>query len=411
MSETKTPPVKGAARAPTKRFEARRSAIVLAAVEAVNRRGVRGMTLGEVTARLNLVPTGVIYYFRNKEELAAAAFLKAIERYDALIAASAHEPTERQRLAAFVRGYFEFRGEIAAGRADPIVVFNDVRALNMPAVNEAYVAMFRRARQLVPGSAALSRTDRNARAHLLLSQMFWIIAWLEQWEPQDYGRAAERVVSVLLDGMAAEGQAWPARGATVIVRDGDPDTTPASELFLKAATQLINDEGYHGASVERISAKLSVSKGAFYHYNQKKDDLVVACFQRTFDITWRAIREAEAAGGSGLQTLTAITSALVAHQMRGDAPLLRTSALTTVPEPIRLDLIEKLNRITLRFSSIVCDGMADGSIRPVDAAIAAQMITAAVNAAAELHFWAPDVIAETVTDDYLKPFLVGLDPS
>jgi AcrR family transcriptional regulator len=216
------------------------------------------------------------------------------------------------------------------------------------------------------------------------------------------------VVSVLLDGMAAEGEAWPARAGTVIVRDGDPDATPASELFLKAATQLINDEGYHGASVERISARLNVSKGAFYHHNETKDELVEACFQRTFDIMWRAIREAEAAGGSGLQVLVTIAHALVAHQLEGDAPLLRTSALTTVPEAIHDRVLEKIHRISLRFSSIVSDGIADGSIRPVDTAIAAQMITGAVNAVAELHFWAPGVTAETVGEHVIAPLFAGL---
>ena len=56
------------------------TAIVASAVEVLNRKGVRGMTLGEVAASLNLVPTGVIYYFKNKEDLAAACFLKGVER-------------------------------------------------------------------------------------------------------------------------------------------------------------------------------------------------------------------------------------------------------------------------------------------------------------------------------------------
>ncbi len=408
MSNADQPPAGAATRPPTKRYEARRQAIVAAAVEAVNRRGVRGMTLADVTARLNLVPTGVIYYFKNKEELAGAAFLKAIERFDQLIAASEGLPEDR-RLGDFLRRYIDFRRQVDLGEADPVAVFNDVRALNMPAVNEGYVAMFRRARNLLPHTAALSRADRNARAHLLLSQLFWIPAWLTQWEPGDYPRVAERTAGLMGQGMTAPGRAWPRPPALKLAPSGEAAASPASELFLKAATQLINDEGYHGASVERISARLNVSKGAFYHHNDTKDELVTACFQRTFDIMWRAIHEAEAQGGSGLQTLVAASAALVEHQMQGDAPLLRTSALTTVPESIRQGLIEKLHRITMRFSSIVCDGIADGSIRPVDASIAAELITGAVNAAAELHFWAPGVSAQTVSDHYLKPLFAGLD--
>lgn len=397
-----------AARKPTKRYEARRSEMILAAVEAVNRRGVRGMTLADVTARLNLVPTGVIYYFKNKEELAAAAFLKAIARFDQLVSANEGPPQSRDRVAGLVRDYFAFRRDVALARADEIAVFNDVRALNMPEVNEAYVAMFRRTRDLLSDGVELARAHRNARAHLLLSQLFWMPEWLRHWEPADYPRVAERFTSVLLDGLPASRAMWPNVPRLTLNASGDAKATAPSELFLKAATRLINDEGYHGASVDRISAKLKVSKGSFYHHNETKDDLVAACFQRTFDVMWRAIREAETHRGSGLQTLVAIATALVEHQLEGDAPLLRTSALTTVPETFRPGLIEKLNRITMRFSSIVCDGMADGSIRAVDTMVASEMITAAVNAAAELHFWAPGIGADSVTDYYLKPLIGGL---
>ena len=59
------------------------------------------------------------------------------------------------------------------------------------------------------------------------------------------------------------------------------------ETFLTAATRLINQRGYRGASVEKISAELNVTKGSFYHHNDAKDELVVACFERTFDVMRR----------------------------------------------------------------------------------------------------------------------------
>jgi AcrR family transcriptional regulator len=216
------------------------------------------------------------------------------------------------------------------------------------------------------------------------------------------------MASILLQGLAAPGVAWLPPQPLQLVREGDPSADASSELFLRAATQLINEEGYHGASVDRISAKLNVSKGAFYHHNETKDELVVACFQRTFEIMWRAIHEAERGGRSGLQVLTSIAGALVERQFGGAAPLLRTSALTTVPEAIRAALLEKFGRLSDRFASIICDGIADGSLRAVDVNIAAQMLTTAINAAAELHYWAPGLTAQTVTDHYIRPLFLGL---
>ncbi|MCR5872762.1 TetR/AcrR family transcriptional regulator [Phenylobacterium sp. J426] len=170
---------------------------------------------------------------------------------------------------------------------------------------------------------------------------------------------------------------------------------------------MINEEGYHGASVERISARLNLSKGAFYHHIATKDDLVAACFQRTFDIMWRAIRAAESERGSGLEVLAGLTTALIERQV-GGAPLLRSSALTTVPEALRAGFLEAFDRLSYRFASIICDGIADGSVRPLDVNIAAQTLTAAINAAAELRSWAPGIAPEAVAELYVRSLFEGL---
>jgi AcrR family transcriptional regulator len=404
-SESLTEDSQAGRRPPTRRYEAKRTAIVRSAVAEMNRKGVRGMTLGDVAARLDLVPTGVIYYFRNKEELAAAAFLKGLEAYEELIAASAGGATDAARLSAFLHAWFDHARRVAQGEADPLPVFNDVRALKSEAVNTAYVGMFRRFRALLAGKDALPRLHRNARAHLLLSQVFWIAAWQHQAEAADYPRTADRMAAILTHGMMGKGAAWPQPKPLALARDA---ATTSSELFLRAATCLINDEGYHGASVERISARLNVSKGAFYHHNETKDELVVACFERTFETMWRAIHASERAGGTGLEVLVSTVAALIEHQMSGEAPLLRTSALTAIPEALRPGLMQRFNRISYRFASILCDGIADGSVAPVDVNVASQVITSAINAAAELHYWTPGLEPATVVDHYVRPVFEGL---
>jgi AcrR family transcriptional regulator len=75
------------------------------------------MTLGDVAARLDLVPTGVIYYFKNKEELAAAAFLQGLEAYEDLIAASAGGATDQRAWALHPRLLRHAR-QVERGEAD-----------------------------------------------------------------------------------------------------------------------------------------------------------------------------------------------------------------------------------------------------------------------------------------------------
>src|SRR5687768_510647 len=128
-------------RSVTHKFNQRRDMIVRAAVDVLNQKGVLGMTLADVAAKLDLVPTAVMYYFRKKEELAAACFHKAIEQFESMIAEAQRGRSAREALEVFIRGYFDFRRRVVAGEADQIAVYNDVRAVHDPGVGQAYTQM------------------------------------------------------------------------------------------------------------------------------------------------------------------------------------------------------------------------------------------------------------------------------
>jgi AcrR family transcriptional regulator len=268
--------------------------------------------------------------------------------------------------------------------------------------------MFRRLRATVfpREQTDLGRMERNARTHLLLSQLFWLPAWAGDYDPEDQPRVAARVVDILLAGLTTDGlpkSTMPPRRPVLAFSEGEVSL----DAFLKAATELINEEGYRGASVSKISRRLNVTKGSFYHHNTAKDELVTACFDRTLEIMRRTQIAAEAQP-RGLERVLSATATLIGSELSGEAPLLRTSALTSVPEAMRADLIKRFDRLSVRFASQLSDGVADGSVRPVDTRIAAHMITGAINAAAELHHWAPGSTAETAFDLYVRPMFAGL---
>ena len=392
----------------TGKYRLRQEAVIRSAVELLNHKGVKGMTLADVAAKLELVPTGVIYYFDNKEELAAACFLKAIEAYNKLIAEAAEGPTAEKRLEIFVRRYFEFRRDVATGAADPIAFFNDVRALGDATVNEAYTNMFRRARALLKPNppAEIDRPVLNARTHHLLSQLFWAVAWLPRYDPDDYMRAGDRMLDILERGVDGRGQAWAPQPLSIPTAEATEDVS--RETFLRAATELINEQGYLGASVEKICARLKVTKGSFYHHNEAKDDLVVACFERTVEIMRAAQRASNRLAVNGWDRLCSTSAALVEFQVSGNVPLLRTAALTSVPENIQDQLITQFDRVSGYFAAVISDGIADGSIRPIDANICAQMITGMLNAAAELSYWAGSFPPKQASRVFLEPLFEGM---
>ena len=402
----------------TDRFARKREAILDAATQLLNARGVKGLTLGLAAEAVDLSTTSVTYYFKRKDDLAAACMLRGIATLMQIVTRALGEAGPRAQLQALITLYLERVREAELGRAPPLPVLADIRALGQPQrgeVFQAFMKVFRKLRTLFEGEdlSWLSRGRRTARTHMLLEQLFWAAAWLPKYDPEDYGRVRDRMIDILTCGLAADGSVWaplamPLSEIAPLFRQDAGRQDMGRETFLHAATRLINRNGYRGASVDKISAELNVTKGSFYHHNDAKDDLVVACFERTFEVMTRTQRLAMALPGDQWARLSSAAAALAEYQLSEFGPLLRTSALAALPEPIRAEMVGHSNRVSDRFASMISDGIAEGSIRPVDPFIAAQMLNATLNACADLGLWVPDVKQKAAPAVFARPLLMGV---
>jgi AcrR family transcriptional regulator len=397
----------------TPRYERKREEILDAAAALFNARGLSGTTIADVAQGVGLTTTSVTYYYRKKEDLAAACVVRATGAMDQLLTRAEGEATPAERLTRFIALYFDLLADVAEKRLPPFINFWDLRAMQGArgeAAVAAFVALFRRFRLLFSSAGAdgaFSRAEQNARAHLVFSAVLWGKEWVGRFEPEDYPRAAARFADVLIGGLAGPTACW-APPALVLTqpRAAGGEVTP--EAFLRAATELVNEQGYRGASVDRISARLRVTKGSFYHHNETKDELVAQCFQRTFEVIRLAHRLAVPAGEDGWSRLCALAAALVRHQLSEHGPLLRYSALSATPQAMRPGLLADFDRLAQRTAGLLADGIADGSIRAVDPAIAAEVVTGMVNAAAELSKWSPTVTEATAAELFVRPAVMGL---
>lgn len=401
----------GALGTSSRKYEQKREDLLSAAAAVFNREGVRGATLADVAAAVGLNIKSLRYYFTRKDDLTAATFLRAIQVYSALISEASLAGSVEDRINTFISLYFDLTRKVVERKAPPFLHFGDLRSLTEPQAGPVFAAfntMFRKLRQLIatPGLQALGRPALNARTHLLLSQVLWSVIWTQRYDSDELARAGERMSDILINGFVPAGVVWK------FPRLRDPSVLPRSkndsrQAFLRAATVLINDQGYHGASIDRIAASLSMTKGAFYHYHDAKDDLVVACFERTFEVI-RSAQRSRPTGEQALDKVAGAADALVRLQLSEDGPLLRTSALTAVPLTIRREMEQRLDRITARFSDLLSDGIVEGCVRPCDAAIGAQMITATINSAEELPRWIPSTEAADAQTLYVAPTFAGL---
>jgi AcrR family transcriptional regulator len=395
------------------KYARKQQAIIAAASEILNRDGVKGMTLANVASRVGLITTSVTYYFRKKEDLAVACFLDAIARVDALVETAAQEPDPPARVERLLKLWLELRHRIVSGDEPPVALFGDMRTLQKPQrtiVGDAYRRFFARLCALFesPEFSWMTPTLRAARAHILSEQILWGVIWLRRYDPDDFGRVHTRMWDILLHGFAGPGRTWRNMSISLATMLPEAQQSTAQETFLIAATRLINERGYRGASVEKISERLNVTKGSFYYHHDAKDDLVVACFKRSFDTMRRIQRTVLTQSDDHWEQLMTLAAALFAYQISERGPLLRTSALVALPPSMRQEMIEAYGQVSNRFGGVIADGITAGSIRAVDPMIGAQMFSATLNASAEYRWWVPGASGEQTHELYAKPMLMGL---
>jgi AcrR family transcriptional regulator len=395
------------------KYARKQQAIIAAASEILNRDGVKGMTLANVASRVGLITTSVTYYFRKKEDLAVACFIDAIGRVDALVETASQEPDPPARVQRMLQLWLEFRHRVVTGEEPPVALFGDMRTLQKPQrtiVGDAYRRFFARICALFdsPEYGWMTPTHRAARAHILSEQILWGVIWLRRYDPDDFGRVHTRMCDILLNGFAGPGRTWQNLSVSLDEMLPEVQQSAAQETFLIAATRLINERGYRGASVEKISERLNVTKGSFYYHHDTKDDLVVACFKRSFDTMRLIQRSVLNRSDDHWEQLMMLAAALFAYQISERGPLLRTSALVALPPSMRQEMIEAYGRVSNRFAGVIADGITAGSIRPVDPNIGAQVFSATLNASAEYRWWVPGASDEQTHELYAKPMLMGL---
>ncbi len=393
----------------TRKFDLKRANLTSAAVYEFTERGLKGTRIADVAASVGLATTSVTYYFKRKEDLAVACFLHTINEFRDMARHAATMRTRKARLRAFLSAYFALRQSIYNGDHPPLMLFNEIRALEgeqSEQVFTAYTEMYREIRSLLlAGKGSGDRVKRqaiNAQALLLLSHILWVPVWIERYTPADYPRLTNHILDLFQDGILPPGESWSDTGITrhEVSRD-------SRDTFLRAASEMINDLGYRGASLDRIALSLDLTKGSFYHHYESKEALAYACSQRTFAIIDETMAEANIADNAASR-INHILSNLVRLQLEEAGPLLTMGTISTLAPEQRGEILDHYRTLTHRLADILIDGIVEGSIRPVDPLLAAEMIVQTINVAHELPRWVAQADARSAARLLVYPLFCGI---
>ncbi|MGH1454311.1 MAG: TetR/AcrR family transcriptional regulator [Paracoccaceae bacterium] len=369
------------------RFSRKRDAILDAASVQIERHGLKGLTFVAVADAVGLNTTSITYYFKRKDLLAAATLQRGIDQLSAIVAAGNQATSPQGAIRAVLAAQLHRVAQVRAGKAQPVTLLSDMRALDAPsrnALTDAYRAVvWQLAAHFGPMPDTDSKARNLARAQIVMEIIHWSRISLTLYSEADFPRVLDRLMDLLEQGIAPDGAGWTPEQLSI---DTDNDTAP--EAYLRAATLLLNERGYRGASVTRIAAQLNLSKGSFYHHLQGKDDLVLACFDRSYSRVSQTQRMAIALDGDCWHQLTTAIATLLHVQFTAEFPLLRTTALQVLPQELRPTVLQRSDRMARRFAGMMIDGITQGSIRAIDPLIASQCLMAALNAAGDFTPWA-----------------------
>jgi AcrR family transcriptional regulator len=110
----------------------------------------------------------------------------------------------------------------------------------------------------------------------------------------------------------------PARVEVEAVATGDASWPPAKRAMYEAALRLFWQRGFRPTSVQDIVESVGLTKGAFYHYFESKDDLIIVMQDRYMDAEipkFRKIAESEVPPKTALSLVIAeIVESIIAFR-------------------------------------------------------------------------------------------------
>ena len=188
------------------------------------------------------------------------------------------------------------------------------------------------------------------------------------------------------------------------------DRADKREAVLRAAVRMFNAHGFHATSLDDVAASLGISKPTIYHYLGNKEQVLIDCVTRGLEPLRSAAEQARAQAGSGLERLRRFLIDYARTNMddfgrcmvrTGDELLSPASAASIRARKREIDA-------TLR--ALIAEGIADGSIAPVDVKMSAFALAGALNWPARWHDPAGPDSPETIATGLVDMLIGGLAP-
>jgi len=362
----------------------RLAALLDAAAQEFNARGIAGASLSRIARLLGLTRAALYYYVKDREDLAAQCYQRTCDvMRDNLAAARAGSSTGLDRVLNFLRLSLD------PARTPPAVLseMDYLEGKKHAAIAAAHGHNIQALRALIREGIAdrsIRPCDDEIIAQTLIGTITWIpisVDWVDATDATYRGRTVDALTDMIANGQCRN-PANPYRPPVSIdaffpvapkAFDREGNAAAKVEQLLMTASQLFNRRGIDGVSLDDITAELGATKGALYHYLDNKADLVVRCYRRSFDLTEHFADAAEKACEGGVErAMTGLYLNVQAHAS-GLSPLTLTVGVSALPAAVKREITRRARALQRRFEGFGKQGLAEGTYRDIDIGVVAQL--------------------------------------
>lgn len=157
------------------------------------------------------------------------------------------------------------------------------------------------------------------------------------------------------------------------------DREEKRQAVLLAAVRMFNERGFQATSLDDVAASLGVTKPTIYHYLGNKDRVLLECLTIGLNQLIAAMDDASAKTGSGFERLCRFLERYAEINMGAFGQCV----VRTDKAVLSGDTFEEYGRlkrsIDTSMRELIAEGIADGSIAPLDPKILAFTLAGALN--------------------------------
>ena len=360
--------------------------ILEAGAQALASGGIADLDLATIAAQAGLKPSSLRYYFANKEALAEALYLDRIDDLCCNIAAAKSAESLIDAVAELIRVEVQNYENYLEGRATRQLQLGEVRSLERSrrrTVGKRVGELLQDTQDMLDSHGATGPSAMPLLpAQLLLENIFWMPAWIENFQTWEFEFVIRDLAKALCSGLVRRDHKleWS------VVEDAHPDIDDEDrdDAFLRTATQLICQRGYRGTSIDAIAAELGLTKGSFYHHNAEKESLAERCFEASYARVSQLQHTASEMTDAPLDRIAIVIASIIEIQMHKVSPIMRASAFPSLPQDLRMSVISRAAPLNRWYISQLAKTCSTGETGQVDPFIAAQVVSNGANASYDL---------------------------